>query len=108
MYYKVEFDLILVNLLNKKTECTIKELLCLKSLIEEKIPDAFLDITKHSIFSTLEFYPKMFYWTGNTIKRTENSDRYFNDNYIEVNFNYKLPDKLKSRILDMINTNAKK
>ena len=104
MCHIIDSYLILVNILkNKKNECTIKDLLQMKDELEKSIPNIFIDITRQSIFSTLEYYPNMFYWTGNSIKCKNNSESLFNETYIESNFNRKLPDNIKEKFLNIVN-----
>jgi hypothetical protein len=102
MCYFIDSEIILANLVNnQKKEYTIKDLLNIKDSIEMEMSDIYIDLTKKSIFSTIEYYPHLFNWTGNSIKLVK--DENLQDNYIELNFNRKLPIEIKDKIVNLVN-----
>ncbi|MBN2531664.1 MAG: hypothetical protein JXB88_02165 [Spirochaetales bacterium] len=103
MYYSIEPEILLVNLLNSdKKECTIKDLLDIKERIERKISNVYVELNKQTLFAGIENYSNMFFWTGNSIKRVDNSENYFSDNYITTFFNRKIPDEIRVPLLECI------
>lgn len=59
----------------------------------------FCDITGRSVCSAVENNPKLFAWKGDQVIKAENSENYFNREYIWENFGWRLPEKIRGEIL---------
>ncbi len=71
MCYELDSNVILVNYLEKGENCTISDLISLKSKIENELPDVYVDISRNSIVSTVENHPKSFRLNKGTIEMFE-------------------------------------
>lgn len=82
MCYKVDSSFVLIHLLKTKGSCSIKELVAIKDKIEKNITSVYVDITRNSILETISFYPEIFTWEDNQVKKKETAKVYFQDNLI--------------------------
>jgi hypothetical protein len=76
MCYELDSNVILVNYLEKGQNCTISDLIYLKSRIENEIPDVYVDVSRNSIISTVENHPRSFKFIDGTIEMNEKDDNY--------------------------------
>lgn len=103
MYYSIGPEILLANLLNSdKKECTIKDLSDIKERIEKKISNVYVELNRRALFAGIENHSNMFIWTGNSIKRVDNSENYFSNRYIATVFNRRIPDDVKVQLLECI------
>lgn len=85
MCYEIDSEVILANILKKKAECSLGELVEIKSQLEKEFPSVYVDVTRNSVFATIETYPKIFCWMNEKIHRgfafseNENLVTYFNE-----------------------------
>ena len=88
MCYKIETPFILFHTLKNRESCSIANITAIKRKVEKRIPSVYLDITRSSIFETIDCYPEIFYWDRKEerIKRKDNADRFF-QNDVMILFN---------------------
>lgn len=110
MCHRIESPFILIHLLKKRRECTIKDLIIKKHKIEKKLPTVFVDITKREILNTIACYPEIFKLDINTIKKNEKSNDFFEEpliNYFDNNIDEKIKNEI-TQILDLKETRYKR
>jgi hypothetical protein len=96
----IEPDLIISNYLDlKRTKCTLQELHNIKNKLESAIPDIYIDMSRKAIFTVLENYSNLFYWSRGTINLVENN---YNSEYIEIVFNLRIPLTIKREFLNIV------
>jgi hypothetical protein len=103
MCYEIDSEVILANVLRKRSECSLRELLELKNKIEKKLSSVYVDVTINSVLASIESHPRMFYWKNDRIHRVSASQReFFTVNYINTFFNTNLNDKIRVPFEELI------
>ena len=102
MCYKIESPFILIHYLKKKKTCSIKEMVAIKRRVEKKIPTVYVDVSKNSILETISFYPEIFSWEDNLIKRKETANAYFQNDIIDYFSNINIDKSLEKEIIQCI------
>lgn len=105
MCHKIESSFVLIHCLKKNEFCTIKEIVDIKRKVEKKIPSVYVDVSKNSILETISFYPEIFSWEDNLIKRREKAEEYFQNDVIEYFSNFDIDKVLEKKIIQCIEKN---
>lgn len=103
MCYEIDSEIVLANFLRSKENCSFVDLINLKRSIESSIYDVYVDVTKNSVFTSVENHPKMFSWANEKIIKSKNSETYFEPHFIDDYFNNDIEDKIKEKVLSIIN-----
>jgi hypothetical protein len=91
MCHIIDSEVILVNILKKKEECTFSELINYKSELEKRFPNIYVDVTRRSVLSSIFSLPQVFNWNENVIKKADHSEEFYTDKFVEY-FNSKIGD----------------
>lgn len=104
MCFKIESSFALIHRLKDKESCTIQEIVALKRRIEKEVPSVYIDVSRNSILETVSFYPEIFLWEGNKIKRKETALDYFNSTAIEF-FNSNMEKSIQDKVIRFFELN---
>jgi hypothetical protein len=105
MCVTINTEFILAGLLFTKTSpITIDILKSVKKNVYQHLSGKmiFFDITSSSVCSTVESNPRMFAWQNDSIVRANNSDNYFELDYIKKSLGRDLPLRIKEDVLNVI------
>jgi hypothetical protein len=98
----IEAKVILANLLRNKEKVTIRNLKGIRKKLETSIKGLYIDITMTSIIIAVETNNNMFELDDNIIYRCKNSEKNFKDDYLEDCFNWRIPEKIKDKVLEIL------
>lgn len=99
---KIESPFILIHALRDKQSLTMTDIVEIKRNIERENPSVYVDVSKSSILETISFYPEIFSWENNHIKRKETADNYFQDDVIGCFGSIDIDKSLESKIIQCI------
>jgi hypothetical protein len=102
MCYKIESSFVLIHFLRIKTSCTIREVVAVKRKIEKELPSVYVDVSKNSILETISFYPEIFSWEDDCIKRKQTAERYFQEDVIDYFSNTNIDKSIEAEIIQCI------
>lgn len=102
MCYKIESSFILIHFLKTKTSCTIREIVAVKRKIEKELPSVYVDVSKNSILETISFYPEIFSWEDDCVKRTPTATLYFQEDVIDYFSNTNIEKSIETEIIQCI------
>ena len=100
MCYEIGSEVILYNLFKKKDECSFTDLVSLKDKIEFQLPTVYVDVTRNSVFTTIETNPNMFYWENNKIHRKSEFNNLVSD--YNIDHRIKMDGSLKNKFLSLL------
>lgn len=102
MCYKIEPSFVLIHFLKTKVSCTIQEMVAIKRKVENELPSVYIDVSKKSILETISFYPEIFIWENNCIKRKQTAESYFKSDIIDYFSNTSIEKALETKIIQCI------
>ena len=102
MCYKIESSFVLIHFLKTKTSCTIKEMVAIKRKVEKELPSVYVDVSKNSILATISFYPEIFSWENDCIKRKQTAISFFQNDVIDYFSNTNIEKLLEKKIIQFI------
>jgi hypothetical protein len=97
MCYIIDSKYVLANYLMGRPKITIAELKNLANEIESKVPTVFVDISRDSLGTTMDYFSMMFRQDDATICRA--NEKYFTLDNINLFFNNDIPEKIRSSFL---------
>jgi len=102
MCYKIDASFILIHFLKIHQYCTVKDIVKKKFIIEEKIPSVFIDVSRSSILSAVEYFCEIFEFKDNKILIREKADIFLDEPVLEY-FNYMgVGDEIKQEIIGLL------
>lgn len=101
MCYKVDASFVIMHLLKTKKDCTIKELVIKKYMIEEEIPSVFIDVSKQAVLNSVECYPEILEFCDDKISKKEGSLQFFEESVINY-FDFDMDDIMRRDITKII------
>ena len=102
MCYKIDSSFVLIHFLKTKMSCTIKEMVAIKRKVEKELPSVYVDVSRNSILETISFYPEIFSWENNSIKRKHTATNYFQNDVIDYFSNTNIDELLETEIIQCI------
>ena len=100
MCYVIDSRQLLANALRTKEQITVGELNSLARRIQERIPSVSVNVSHFSLSAALEDYSAMFERQDPiTIVKTESSEKWFEDSYVDVFFNQGVPQDIRAEYL---------
>jgi hypothetical protein len=104
MCHHIEAEFVLANYFLCFSEpLTFGKLRKIREAIETSISECtHVDVSTPSLASAIELYPQLFRWHGNVIAKAEESDRIFNEQYVEDTFNSELKSNISLQAVDAI------
>jgi hypothetical protein len=103
MCHQIDSSVLIVNILKHKNNCTIQELIEIKNSLENNIPRVYVDISKNSIFSTIESNPSMLKWDNDSIEKVRDSDEFFEEDFIDNCFNIDVDSSVREKFIRVLN-----
>jgi len=104
MFITVDAEFILASLLLAGEEpISVRKLKSFRDKIYHHLAgeDVFFDITGRSVCSVVENNPQMFAWEDDQVIRADDSERYFNRDYISENIAWHLPKEIREKVLEV-------
>lgn len=99
----IETTCLLANVLKKHDEDVSFELLRnISRRIEVQFPDLVVDMSYFSVASAVENYPQMFCWHRDSVKRAEHSAPFFSEDFVNCQFNSRLPKTFRKRVMEFV------
>jgi hypothetical protein len=102
MCYEIDSEIVLANILRSHSNCSFTDLINLKRTIETSVGNVYVDVTKNSVYTSVENHPNMFSWSNKEIIRAKNSETYFEAEFINDYFNDDIEAKIKDKVLNIL------
>lgn len=103
MCYVIQAEQILANLLIESgTVISIQRLKSVSMKIEKELPSVYVDVSRNSLCSATDNFPRMFFWENDRISRASGSDIFFKQSYINLYFNKRLPKNIRRKFLGVL------
>lgn len=101
----IDAEFVLANYFLRSSEpLTFGRLRRIRNAIESEVADVYVDVSTPSLASAVELHPRMFRWLGDSIASAEDLGAWFNERYVESNFNCRLNDSVRTKALQAILT----
>lgn len=104
MFITVDAEFILASLLLAGEEpISVMKLKVFRDKIYHRLAgkNVFFDIAGRSVCSVVENNPRMFAWKDDQVIRAEDSESYFNREYISENIGWHLPEEIREKVLEV-------
>ena len=110
MCHVIESDNFLANLFNTchVKRISINRLKQFRIIVENKLPNVYIDITPHSLERAVELFPNMFQWEGKFLIKKEGNADFFTDANLQSKFNWRLPEQISERYIETIKKYCKR
>lgn len=106
MCYKIDASFILIHFLKIHQHCTIGEIVKKKFEIEEEIPSVFIDVSRNSILSTVEYFCEIFEFRDNKIIKKNNTEIFFHESVLEYFNHIGVEEEIRKKIIRLLEDNA--
>lgn len=101
MICELKAQFIMLHYLKSKSECKIKDLICISNEIQSKFPEIYVDVSYTSISCAAKMYSDMFYIDNDCIKRNSDLKEYLNEDIVRY-FDYEISSEMHKKILEVI------
>jgi len=101
MCHEIDSEIVLANILKEKEECSFFDLITKKREIEAQLADVWVDVTKKSVFASIENHPNMFSWGNERIHKVAGSTL-FESTYIDNYFNEDIEEEIRSTVITIL------
>ena len=92
----------MANLLKDKEDCSFFDLVNKKWTIESSLIDVYVDVSKNSVFTSIENHPKMFSWANERIHKVKGSENLFRTENIDNYFNEDIEEEIRATVISII------
>lgn len=100
MLTTIDADCILANLLQSRSEVTLRKLNSVRIDIQAQVPSVYVDVSKNCVIWSIHQRPDMFDWTDQSIRRCSEWSKSFVDEF----FNWRIPAEIRASVLAILRT----
>lgn len=98
----IEADFIMAKYLQECDYLTLRNLNELSRNIQEQLHSVYLDISRNSVFSAIEYNPYLFVWDNDRVIRAKNSEKLYGSDFTDNLIIEPIPDDIAKKIKEII------
>ncbi len=98
MSFSIGTDSFLGMILLRINEIETDKVLAIRNDVNNTYPEIWIDYTRASLFEATNLEPKLFVKSDGKFSRGENTQQFYDSDYIPNRFTSQIPDEIKSKI----------